>query len=118
MPSRMMRDVQIALYDMVTSTTPESNKSLTVIQPPPYLKSAVLTFHTTDDDKNKETGVSWGIFRNDGQQVAGEPMGHNEEFPNRSQKSFTTSNIDPVLGTFNTLQQGLLKIAVDAGKKD
>src|SRR6266851_2884220 len=27
MPSRMMRDVQIALYDMVTSTTPESNKS-------------------------------------------------------------------------------------------
>src|SRR5712692_4991537 len=28
MPSRMMQDVQIALYDMVTSTTPESNKSL------------------------------------------------------------------------------------------
>jgi hypothetical protein len=23
----MMRDVQIALYDMITSTTPESNKS-------------------------------------------------------------------------------------------
>ena len=28
----MIRDVQIALYDMVTSTTPESNKSLEAIK--------------------------------------------------------------------------------------
>src|SRR6266571_5611429 len=31
MPSRMMWDVQIALDNMVTSTTPESNKSLPMI---------------------------------------------------------------------------------------
>jgi hypothetical protein len=91
---------------------------VTVIQPPPYLKSAVLTFHTTDDNKNKETGVSWSIFRNDGNQVGREPMGHNEDFPDGSYKSFTTNDINPTLGTSGTLQHGRLQIAVDAGKKD
>ncbi|MDD1750174.1 MAG: hypothetical protein LUO89_09905 [Methanothrix sp.] len=92
--------------------------TITVIQPPPRLLSANVIFNTTDDDKNKETGVGMALYRDDRAQVGGEPLGHNDRFPDWSTNAISFRDINSAAGTKDRLQHGLLYIGCDAGNKD